>query len=100
MMKGENHLVAARDPESGQLWLKGTEDWQEEHFCRVGRYMHEEQMRGICEYPVNGHELCDTCCETCEYCHVPYRSSSSSRVRHISGLLDEVLEDLADMRES
>lgn len=100
MDESKDHLVAARDSETGELWTKANEEWQEEHFEYVERFMRGEQLKGVCEYPPNGHELCDTRCATCEYCHTSYREPRLSRMRHISELLDEALLDIAEMQKS
>ena len=59
-----------------------------------------EQMRGVCEYLANGNEPCGMSCAACEYFHVPYMEPRSSRMRHISEVLDEVMRDLSKMRVS
>lgn len=59
-----------------------------------------EQMRGVCEYLANGSEPCGLSCAACEYFHTPFMEPKSSRMRHISEVLDEVMRDLSKMRAS
>ena len=76
MMNDDNRLAAKRETEANK------------------------QPRGVCEYPANGNEPCGMSCATCDYFHMPYMKPRSSRMRHISEVLDEVMRDLSEMRVS
>lgn len=82
--------VGKQSKESTISWNRATADWHQKRFDEIRKHMRQQQLCGRCDYPKDSAELCDTQCDRCEYFHL-----STTRMKHISELINECMTDLA-----